>query len=70
MEKTLQLIFKDAQGTKKTISLSNPKEGLTKAEADEAMDKIVAAGVFTTTNGDITEAVEARLVSRQVEALA
>ena len=70
MEKTLQLIFKDAEGTKKTISLSNPKEGLTKAEADEAMGKIVAAGVFTTTNGDITEACEARLVSRQVEALA
>ena len=70
MEKTLQLIFKDAEGTKKTISLSNPKEGLTKAEADDAMAKIVAASIFTTASGDITEAVEARLVSRQVEALA
>ncbi len=70
MEKTLQLIFKDAEGTKKTITLSNPKEGLTKAEVDDAMAKIVAAGIFATSGGDITEAVEARLVSRQVEALA
>ena len=46
MEKTLQLNFKNAEGGKKQLNVVNPKEGLTKQEADEAMAKIVAANVL------------------------
>lgn len=39
MEKSLQLVFKNAAGSSKIITISNPKENLTKAETDEAMQK-------------------------------
>ena len=39
MEKSLQLVFKNAAGSSKIITISNPKENLTKAETDAAMQK-------------------------------
>ena len=70
MEKTLQLVFKNAAGSSKIITISNPKENLTKAETDEAMQKIVAANVFNTLCVDLIQAVEARVVNRNVQVLA
>ena len=70
MEKSLQLVFKNASGNTKLITISNPKENLTKAETDEAMQKIVAANVFNTVGGDLVQAVEARVVNRSVQVLA
>ena len=37
MEKSLQLVFKNASGNTKLITIANPKDGLTKAQTDEAM---------------------------------
>ena len=51
MEKSLQLVFKNASGSTKLITIANPKEGLTKAQTDEVMQKIVAANVFNTLGG-------------------
>lgn len=70
MTKTLELIFKTADGAKKTLSISNPKDDLTKQEAMDAMQQIITANCFETTAGDLVEAVEARIVTRAVEALA
>ena len=70
MEKTLQLVFKNAAGSSKIITISNPKENLSKAETDAAMQKIVAANVFNTIGGDLVQAVEARVVNRNVQVLA
>ena len=70
MEKSLQLVFKNAAGSTKIITISNPKENLTKAETDAAMQKIVAANVFNTIGGDLVQAVEARVVNRNVQVLA
>ena len=70
MEKSLQLVFKNAAGSSKIITISNPKENLTKAETDEAMQKIVAANVVNTLGGDLVQAVEARVVNRNVQVLA
>ena len=70
MEKTLQLVFKNAAGSSKIITISNPKENLSKAETDEAMQKIVAANVFNIIGGDLVQAVEARVVNRNVQVLA
>ena len=69
MEKSLQLVFKNASGSTKLITISNPKDDLTKAQTDEAMQKIVAANVFNTLGGDLVQAVEARVVNRNVEVL-
>ena len=70
MEKSLQLVFKNASGSTKFITIANPKDGLTKAQTDEAMQKIIAANVFKTVGGDLVQAVEARVVNRNVEVLA
>lgn len=70
MEKSLQLVFKNASGTTKIITISNPKENLSKAETDAAMQKIVTANVFSTVGGDLVQAVEARVVNRNVQVLA
>ena len=69
MEKSLQLVFKNASGNTKRITISNPKDDLTKAQTDEAMQKIIAANVFKTVGGDLTQAVEARVVNRNVQVL-
>ena len=55
MEKTLQLVFKNAAGSSKIITISNPKENLSKAD---------------TIGGDLVQAVEARVVNRNVQVLA
>ena len=70
MEKSLQLVFKNASGTTKLITIANPKDGLTKAQTDAAMQKIVAANIFSTVGGDLVQAVEARVVNRNVQVLA
>ena len=51
-------------------SPSPPQENLSKAETDAAMQKIVAANVFNTIGGDLVQAVEARVVNRNVQVLA
>ena len=63
MEKSLQLVFKNAAGSTKIITIS-------KSETDAAMQKIVAANIFSTVGGDLVQAVEARVVNRNVQVLA
>ena len=70
MEKSLQLVFKNAAGSTKNITLSNPKENHSKSETDAAKQKKDADNVFNTIGGDLVQAVEARVVNRNVQVLA
>lgn len=69
MEQTLELVFKNAEGDTKVITVTDPREGITAQEADEAMDIILAANVIETSGGDLVEALEARLRITQVTVL-
>ncbi|MBQ8690427.1 MAG: DUF2922 domain-containing protein [Phascolarctobacterium sp.] len=69
MEQTLELVFKNAEGDTKVITVTDPREGITAQEADEAMDIILATNVIETSGGDLVEAVEARLRITQVTVL-
>ena len=69
MEQTLELVFKNAEGDTKVITVTDPREGITAQEADEGMDIILAANVIETSGGDLVEAVEARLRITQVTVL-
>lgn len=60
MEKTLELIFTKSDGAKKTLSIADPREGLTLAAAKTAADKIIAANVLTSGGLELTEFTEAR----------
>ena len=57
----LELVFRNAAGKKATLSIEEPKTGVTKAEIDAAMQAVVENNIFNTTGGDIVEAVEGRL---------
>ena len=69
MEQTLELVFKNVEGDTKVITVTDPREGITAQEADEAMDIILTANVIETSGGDLVEAVEARLRITQVTVL-
>lgn len=71
MEKTLELIFTKSDGAKKTLSIADPREGLTLAEAKTAADKIIAANVLMTSGGlELTEFTEARIKTVTIDVLA
>ena len=69
MEQTLELVFKNVEGDTKVLTVTDPRDGITAEEANEAMEVILAANVIETSGGDLTEIVEARLRITQVTVL-
>lgn len=57
----LDLVFRNAAGKKVILNIEEPKSGITKAEIDNAMAVVVNNNIFSTSGGDIVEAVEGRL---------
>ena len=72
MEKTLELIFTKSDGAKKTLSIADPREGLTllASAAKTAADKIIAANVLTSGGLELTEFTEARIKTVIIDVLA
>ena len=70
MEKTLELVFAKGDGSKKTLSIADPREGVTLAEAQAAAAKIIEAGVLTSGGLGRNEFVEARIKVVTVTVLA
>lgn len=68
-DKDLELVFATADGTKKIITITDPKEGLDNGTVTTAMQSIITANVFKTTAGDLAEAVEARYRTVSVEVI-
>ena len=66
----LDLVFKNAAGKKVVLNIEEPKPGVTKAEIDAAMQAIVENNVFTTTGGDLVEAVEGRIRTTTLDVVA
>lgn len=64
--KRLELIFLNASGSRVTIGLWDPKENLTGAEVEAAMNTIVQKNVFDSPGGDLVAIQGARLVTREV----
>ena len=64
------LVFKNAAGKKVTLNIEEPKPGVTKAEIDAAMQVVVANNIFSTSGGDIVEAVEGRLRTTTLDVVA
>jgi hypothetical protein len=51
------------QGNKNvTLSLDNPRDDVTAAEVQAAMDLIIARNIFTSTSGDLVSKVNARII--------
>jgi hypothetical protein len=54
--------FLNQGGNNVTISLDNPKEDLTAAEVQTAMDLIIARNIFTSSGGDLISKAYARVI--------
>ncbi|MDO4179590.1 MAG: DUF2922 domain-containing protein [Phascolarctobacterium sp.] len=61
MTKTLELVFKIEDGSSKTISIKDPREDITRSEADTVMATIINENVFATAGGAYAEAVTAQV---------
>jgi len=51
------------------ISILDPREDLTAADVEAAMNTIIAKNIFTSTTGDAIGILGARIVSRDVQEL-
>jgi len=65
MDKNLEMIFINQAGRNSTIRVPDPKDGLTAAEVQSAMQTILNSGVFTSSGGDLVDIGGARIVTRE-----
>lgn len=70
MEKVLELVFKKADGGKKVLNVTDPREDVTAVEAQSAMQEVISADVFAVGSVGLAEAVEARMRTTDVNTLA
>jgi uncharacterized protein with ACT and thioredoxin-like domain len=66
---TLQMRFRTQGGSIVTLNLNNPRDNLTAAEVQNAMDQIIAKNVFLTGSGALVSKVSAQIVDRTTNVL-
>lgn len=66
---TLQLVFSNADGRTSSLTVQEPKAGLTAAEVQAAMQQIIDRNVFASSGGALVGISAARLVSRDVTSI-
>ena len=69
MSETLQMIFSNTLGRNSTLSVTDPKPGLSVVEVEELMDSVIDKNVFLTAGGELVGKVRAQVVSRTVDVL-
>lgn len=66
MSKTLQLTFLTAGDKKVTLSVDEPKIGITDAEVAAVMDEVIQAQIFAVDDYPFISAVSAKIIERSV----
>jgi hypothetical protein len=66
----VELLFKNADGKRKTFNILDPKEDLTMEVAKKAMGDIIAANIFNILGSDLKTAEDARKRTTTLEKLA
>ena len=69
MAKKLLMSFVTALGGQSSLTLDEPKVGLTEAEVRAVMETIVTQNLFNTTKGNLTEVKAAEIVTTTTENL-
>lgn len=69
MAVTLQMSFATELGKTVTLSIPDPKPGLTEAEVRLAMQAIIDKDVFTSASGSFVDIKAAKVVDREVTPL-
>lgn len=70
MIRKLEMVFTTSAGKTETISLVDPKTGLTKAETEAAMNQIIAKSAFLSKNGALNGIKETKIRTTDEIALA
>lgn len=70
MTRTLEMVFRAANGREVTISLADPREDLTLTDVTAVMTDIIARNIFITTSGELKDIVDARIRTRETVSLA
>ena len=60
--KILRMVFSTQGGSTFSITLPEPREDLTPAEAEAAMDQIISDNIFATAGGDLTGKRDIKIV--------
>lgn len=63
------MVFRNQEGRNVTISLDNPREDLTAAEIESAMDLVIERNVFTSAGGDLGTKQDIKLISNTIDDL-
>ncbi|MEH7179181.1 DUF2922 domain-containing protein [Neobacillus vireti] len=66
MAKTLELEFVTDFGKPARLTIESPKEPIEEAVVKQAMEEMIASGVFTSTNGNYASVKGARVIDRNV----
>lgn len=69
MAKTLQLNFTTAAGKQTSLTVDEPKAGLTPTEVEAAMQEIINSQVFKVDGSFLATVKGARIIERTVEDL-
>ncbi len=69
MAKKLAMSFLTAQGATSSMTVDEPKEGLTEAEVRAVMESIITQNIFNTSKGDLTEIKSAQIITTTEEIL-
>lgn len=59
---TLRMVFRNEAGRNVTIALDNPRENLTAAEIEAAMDLVITRNIFTSSGGDLVAKQDIRII--------
>ncbi|MBO8129648.1 MAG: DUF2922 domain-containing protein [Peptococcaceae bacterium] len=62
--KRLEMRFRNAAGRTVTISVPDPRDDLTVADVETAMNTIISKNVFNSSGGDLVTIASARIVER------
>lgn len=60
--KTLRMVFRNEAGKNVTISLDSPREDVTSAEIEAAMDLVIARNILTSSGGDLVSKQDIRII--------
>jgi len=61
--------FRNQEGRSVTISLVDPKENLTSAEVQAAMDLVIGKNVISSSGGDLVEKREIKVINNTTDDL-
>ncbi len=69
MAKRLLMAFKTFDGSTTSLTVDEPKDGLTEAEVRAVMDNIIVKNIFNTNKGDLIEVKSAEIITTTEEIL-